>query len=451
MRSNEELEFLPAALEIQETPPLPMGRYILWAIMVFFLIAIIWATICEVDIVGVAQGKIIPNGNVKIIQPLETGVVRKIYVEEGQHVEAGTPLLELDATLTGADQKSVREQQLAQKLERARLLTIIDTLNNSSADTENQKQNPDYFAELNDMASKSQILRQQQRVIKQLQEYRAQIAALEDEKQQRVADRDAISERIQQLNSTIPLITERAGSLADLLKKKMVPRVDWLELEQQRIEQVKERDVQKSNLLSVNANIANIEQRLKVQKADFESQILTELADTENKIAAYGQDLVKAEKRVTLQKLVAPVAGAVQQLEVHTIGGVVTPAQELMHIVPEQDGIEVEAWVQNKDIGFVEEGQPAVVKVETFPFTKYGKIDAEVMNVSNDATPDEHMGLVYAMRVKMHQTTMKVKEKIVNLTPGMAVTVEVNMGKRRLIEYLLTPLLRYKDESVRER
>ena len=154
---------------------------------------------------------------------------------------------------------------------------------------------------------------------------------------------------------------------------------------------------------------------------------------------------------MTLQKLTAPVAGKVHQLAVHTIGGVVTPAQELMHIVPIAGNLEVEAWLPNKDIGFVEDGQPAVLKVETFPFTLYGTIDAEVINVSNDATPDERLGLVYAMRVKMHQTTMQVKEKIVNLSPGMAVTVEVNMGKRRLIEFLLSPLLKYKNEAMRER
>ena len=122
-----------------------------------------------------------------------------------------------------------------------------------------------------------------------------------------------------------------------------------------------------------------------------------------------------------------------------------------MHIIPYDDPVEVEAWLPNKDIGFVHEGQEAAIKVETFPFTKYGLVDAEILNVSNDATPDENLGLVYAMRVKMFQTTMNVKDKIVNLSPGMAVTVEINLGKRRLIEFLLSPLLRYKDESVRER
>jgi hemolysin D len=268
---------------------------------------------------------------------------------------------------------------------------------------------------------------------------------------QRRAERGAVLHRIEQLDATIPLITERTKSLADLLKKDMVPRVQWLELEQERIEQIKEREVQKNNQAMIDAAIASIKQRIAAQKAEFETQLLTELADAENPITAFDQELVKAEQRVTSQKLTAPVTGTVHQLAIHTISGVVTPAQELMHIVPDEDAIEVEAWLPNKDIGFVHEGQAAEIKVETFPFTKYGTIDGEINILSNDATPDEHLGLVYATRVKMFETTMKVKEKIVNLTPGMAVTVEMNLGKRKLIEFLLSPLLRYKDESVRER
>ena len=446
----EELEFLPAALEIQETPPLPMARKIFRAIVLFFVFVVVWSVVSKVDIVGVAQGKIIPSGNVKIIQPLETGIVRNIFIKEGDHVEAGQELIELDTTLAGAEQLQVRKQQLSLKLDRARLLTILNVLDHDRPTTNNGQYMTDQFTELND-ATPAQINLQKERVIKQLNEYRAKVEALKDEKRQRLAERNAISQRIQQLDSTIPLITERAESLKDLASKNMFPRVQWLELEQERIEQVKERDVQKNNLISLDASVANIDQRLNVLKAGFEAGLLTELAEAENRIAAFEQDKVKAEKRVMLQKLVAPVSGKVHRLAVHTIGGVVTPAQELMHIVPDKDAIEVEAWLPNKDIGFVRDGQKAEVKVETFPFTKYGLIDAEILNVSSDATPDEHLGLVYAMRVKMYQTTMKVKDRIVNLSPGMAVTVEVNMGKRRLIEFLLTPLLRYKNESIRER
>jgi len=439
---NDELEFLPAALEIQETPPLPASRFILWAIILFFAIGIVWASVGEVDIVSVATGKIVPSSRVKIIQPLETGVVHKIHVKEGQHVNKGDVLIELDPTVADADQAQTAEQQRALKLDHARLLTVLDSLNN--------KPSTDYFAELK-QATPAQIQRQKDRIEKQLNEYYATGEALKNEKKQRQAERGAITERIQQLDATIPLITERANSLADLLKKNMTPRVQWLELEQQRIEQVKEHDIQKNNLVKINAAIANITQRQIAQKAEFEKTLLQELADVENRILLFEQEMVKAEKQVNLQSLHAPVTGAVYQLAVHTINGVVTPAQELMRIVPYDDPVEVEAWLPNKDIGFVQEGQAAEIKVETFPFTKYGTIDAEIINVSDDATPDENLGLVYAMRVKMFQSTMKVKDKTINLSPGMAVTVEVNLGKRRLIEFLLSPLLRYKDESARER
>ena len=437
-----ELEFLPAALEIQETPPLPMSRFIIWAIILFFFIAVTWACVGEVDIVGVAQGKIIPSGKIKIIQPLETGLVRNIFIKEGDRVEQGQALIELDTTLIGAEQIQVKDQQLALRLDKARLQSVLAYVNGA--------EQVDHFIGIQE-ANDAQIQLQRERINQQINEYAARGEAFKDEKRQRQADRRAIGNRIQQLDATIPLITERAKALEDLLKKDLAARTQWLELEQGRIEQVKERDVQKNNLVSLDASIANINQRLAAQKAGFENQLLTELTDAENRIAALDQEKIKSEKRITSQTLSAPVAGTVHQLAINTIGGVVIPAQELMHIVPREGAIEVEAWLANKDIGFVHEGQKAEIKVETFPFTKYGLIEAEVINVSNDATPDERLGLVYAMRVKMFKTTIKVKEKIVNLTPGMAVTVEMNMGKRKLIEFLLSPLLRYKDESVRER
>jgi len=457
VRNPDELAFLPAALEIQESPPLPAGRLILWCILVFFTFAVAWACIGKVDIVGVAQGKIIPGGRVKVIQPLEPGVVRTIFVKEGEEIAEGQPLIELDSTLTGADRDSIKDQLRALKLDRARLLTVLETLQQGAGShdkeqflTDHGPGSTDYFSDLSD-AAPTLIRQQRERARARLHEYFANVAALQDEKKQHEAEQNAVRQRIEQLDATNPLITERARALEELVKKSMAPRMQWLELEEQRIRQVKERDVQDNTLAGHAAAIANIDQRLSAQQAGFESKLLTDLTDTENRIAALEQERVKTEKRVALQTLTAPDAGRVHQLTVHTIGGVVTPAQELMHIIPEGEDIEVEAWLSNKDIGFVEDGQPAVVKVETFPFTLYGTIDAEVMHVSNDATPDEHLGLVYAMRVKMHRTTMRVKEKIVKLTPGMAVTVEVKMGKRRLIEFLMSPLLKYKNEAVRER
>jgi len=449
-RLKNELEFLPAVLEIQETPPLPIARWILWVIIVFFTTGAVWAWFGHVDIVGVATGKIVPSGRVKIIQPLESGTVRAIHVAGGQKVEKGRVLVELDSTLHGADRNSLRKQLLALRLDRARLLTILDVINNEPFTTHKPQTTTDHFSELTD-ATPAWIRLQRQRIRSRLNQYEARHASLVEQINEKRAEGKAVSHRIQKLDSTIPLTTEQAESLKRLVEADMAPRVQWLELEQERIEQVKEREVQRNNLKSLGAAINDLRRRQEEVQAEFESRILTELSEVENRLAALRQEQVKAEKRMALQRLVAPVSGRVHQLAVHTIGGVVTPAQELMRIVPDEESMEVEAWVPNKDIGFVWEGQPAEIKIQTFPFTKYGTIKGEILNVSDDATQDENMGLVYAARVSMQKTVMELEDKIVNLTPGMAVTVEINMGKRRLIEFLLSPLLRYKDESMKER
>ena len=176
-----------------------------------------------------------------------------------------------------------------------------------------------------------------------------------------------------------------------------------------------------------------------------------ELARLDSERGALLQELRKANQHKTQLVLNAPVTGTVQELVTHTVGGVVSPAQKLMTIVPENAKVEVEALLQNKDIGFVNAGQQAEVKIETFNFTKYGLIDANILNVSNDAVEDQQLGWVFKMRLKLDQENIAVEDKLVRLTPGMSVTVEIKTGKRRLIEFFLSPLLRYKQESVRER
>ena len=171
----------------------------------------------------------------------------------------------------------------------------------------------------------------------------------------------------------------------------------------------------------------------------------------ETKAASLVQDVAKAGQKADLQRLTTPIDGVVQQLAVHTVGGVVTPAQQLLVIVSQEHPVEVEAQVENKDVGFVKEGQAVEIKIETFPFTLYGTIPGRVLTVSDDAAPIEKVGLIYPTRVNMDRGTIQVEGRQVNLTPGMAVTVEIKTGQRRIIEYLLSPLLKSVKESLRER
>lgn len=244
------------------------------------------------------------------------------------------------------------------------------------------------------------------------------------------------------------------GALADDgqgLGKNFVSRHGYLEKEQAFIEQERDLAAQNAKLEEIQAALLESRRQRAALIAETRRATLDALSQAEQKVAALAQEGIKAENRGKLLRLVAPVSGTVQQLAVHTVGGVVTEAQPLMVIVPEDNRLEVEAFVENKDIGFVRVGQAVEVKLETFPFTKYGTIHGEVTQLSHDAIQDEKSGLVYSARVRLARSTIDVDGKTVNLSPGMAVTTEIKTGKRRVIEYFLSPLMQYRDESLKER
>lgn len=433
--NTQEPQFLPAALEVERTPPRPAARWIAWSIMGFFAITVAWSTFGHVDIVGIAQGKIVPSGRTKRVQPLVAANVRAIHVEEGQRVQAGDVLVELDDTKARADLERLYEEHRRVGWDEARLQALLTWL----ATGLRPQLAPEYPAKVD------------ARIEHEYRAFEAERHALEDERRRNRAERTTIEAEIARIAAMLPLLTERVEAVRSLETKSLAPRANWLELEGERVELAHERDVFKARLGVVDAAFNNTTQRLKALGAQTEARWRHELAEVETRRASYTQEIRKAERRVAEHRLTAPVAGTVQQLGINTVGGVVSPAEQLMLIVPDEGPLHIEAWLPNKDIGFVEPGQDAVIKVETFPFTKYGTVDGTVRTVSHDAVADDNLGLVYLAQVEMAKRTMWVKGKEVNLTPGMAVTVEVDLGERRIIEFLLAPLLRYRDEGLTER
>ena len=253
------------------------------------------------------------------------------------------------------------------------------------------------------------------------------------------------------LEATVPMEAERAEAYKKLLERDAVTKMDFLQAEGQRIDKAQELAAQKKKLQQDRAALAEAEQHYQALVSEFQQSKQVELSALETKAASLAQEVTKADQRAGLQRLISPIDGVVQQLAVHTVGGVVTPAQQLLVVVPSEHPVEVEAQVENKDVGFVREGQSVEMKVETFPFTLYGTIPGHVLTVSDDAAPVEKVGLVYPIRVSMERATIHVEGKQVNLSPGMAVTVEIKTGQRRIIEYLLSPLLKSMQESMRER
>jgi hemolysin D len=285
----------------------------------------------------------------------------------------------------------------------------------------------------------------------QLAEYQAKVAATQHLVDQRQAAVEQTNENILRLEATVPMEVERAEAYKKLLEHEAVTKMDFLQAEGQRIDKAQELAGQKKKLQQDRAALAEAEKHYRAMVSEFQQNKQAELSVLETKVASLEQEVTKAGQKAGLQRLMSPIDGVAQQLAVHTVGGVVTPAQQLLIVVPRDHPVEVEAQVENRDVGFVKEGQPVEIKVETFQFTLYGTIPGHVLTVSNDAASIEKVGLVYPTRVSMDRSTIHVEGKQVNLSPGMAVTVEIKTGQRRIIEYLLSPLLRSAQESLRER
>ena len=454
-----ETAFLPAALEVTETPPSPTGRAIAYAIIALFSVALAWAYLGRVEIVASAKGKVIPSGHTKVIQPFETGVVRAIDVHDGQTVKAGERLIELDPTMNDAESNHYQSDLVAAQLDVARLKAELadgDPLVNFNPPAE---------------ATPTQISMQRQFLLDQTAEQQDKLAVLDRQRQQKQAEHETIEATIAKLEASLPILQERMEIRKTLFEHTTGSKASYLELLQPFVEEQHELDVQKRHSEETAAAIAAIEEQRMQAIAEFRRARYGELAEAERKAKGFSEDLIRAQHRASLQVLTAPVDGTVQQLAVHTVGGVVTPAQTLLVLVPSDSHLEIEAMVSNRDIGFVEPGQKAEIKVDTFNFTRYGLLHGRVLSISRDAimrergdnaahdprpdtdeTSEPHgQELVYASRIGLDRAQIDINGKPVPLSPGMAVTVEIKTGSRRIISYLLSPLARYRQEAMRER
>ncbi|RKZ79833.1 MAG: HlyD family type I secretion periplasmic adaptor subunit [Gammaproteobacteria bacterium] len=436
-RQQGEHEFLPATLEIQETPPSPLGRLITWVIIIFFVTAIIWALIGKVDIVVTAPGRLITSGHAKIIQPLDTGIVQAIYVTEGQVVSEGDILIELKPDSAIADEQRLESELASLAQDKIRAQTTLEWIKQKKPDV---KQLP---LELDPV--------QQQLLLSQWHQHRSQINTLKYEQDKYRSEQDSIKQQVKKYESILPILTKRADKTKMLSQKQLMQEDQYLEIEQQRLTIFHDHKASQQRTKELKATINEVGSQIEQVKKAFNSEILSQLQQASRQYGSLKQEKIKATANRQARTLKAPVSGVVQQLIIHTQGGVVTPAQQLMVIVPSNNQLEVEAMVANQDIGFVKEDQAVEIKIDAFPFTKYGVIDGTLDNLSNDAIADEQLGLIYKAQISMQDFTIQVENKSVNLSPGMTVSVEIKTGKRRLIEYFLAPLLRYKQESIRER
>ncbi len=436
----EARAFLPAALEIVETPASPLGRVVALSLSAFFAIAVIWAVLGKVDVVAVAYGRIVPEGGVKTIQPLEIGKVRAIHVRDGDRVRAGDVLIELDPTASEVDVDQLRRELLELDLVLRRLGAQLRGLDGRPPDFQPSQ------------GTQPRLVRMHQAQLDaDLRAFQSRVATIEAEISRRLAEIDTIKAEIGKYQQILPLNEERESDLYTLLKRGNTEQLRWMEAKEQLIDTQENITIARHRLREAESGMEAAFKQLEGAKAEAQQEALTEIVETNRRVDEITLALKKAAQRERFTRLTAPVDGVVQQLAVRTEGGVVTPAEPLMVVVPAQAMLEIEAMVLNKDKGFVEAGQAAEIKVETFLFTKYGTIDGQVLDIAEDAVEEEDVGLVYPIRVALAETEMMVEGRPVPLTSGMNVTVEIKTGKRRIIEFLLSPLKRYRDEAIQER
>ena len=427
-RLADETAFLPAALSLQETPTHPAPRRAAIAICALFVIALLWSLFGKIDIVAVAQGRIVVSERTKTIQPLEASVVSKVLVKDGDAVKAGQVLIELDATAASADQTSVAEQFKASAADTQRASALLTAMATGRAPKGADAQ---LQAEWQDISARN--------------------AKLDAEQRRREAESATVQEAIAKLEATLPLARQRESDVKGLAEQGFMNQHAGQDRSRERIELERDLALQRARMAEAAAAIAESRQNKGAFHAETQRALRDRQAQASLKRDQLAQEKSKTEQRSRLTQLAAPVDGTVQQLVVHTSGGVVTPAQVLMIIVPKDAEVTAEVVLENKDVGFVSAGQQAEVKLETFPFTRYGTVAATVTQLSADAVNDEKRGAIFPATLKLNQTHLNVDGKRITLAPGMNLSAEIKTGKRRVIDYLLSPVQRAADESMKER
>lgn len=433
-----EHQFMPAVLEITQTPPSPTGRLISYSIMAFFAIIVLLVCLTHIDIVAVGTGKIISSGKIKLIQPLKSGVVNEILVKEGQVVQKGDILVKLQFEEAQNNRQRLEQELLFARLDKARYSALVG--DNPMRECKLPSDIPADLAVKTTNLFKNDLAKLDTDTFVldgQISEMDAQIKVLQAE--------------IQKVERAIPNLKETVQIKKTLLDEQLVSKIQYLDLERMLIEYQETLKVNRQRLNEATQKKHTLMAQRQQIQIHFKNEMAYKLQEALNKESIFFKELENARWIEGLSLIRAPEDGVIQEMEIHTVGGIVTPAQTLMKLAPEHAELQVEATLLNKDIGFVKPGQEARLKIDSFPYTKYGFINGRILFISKDAVIDEDLGPVYQMRVSMEKDFINVDGQDINLSPGMSVVTEIKTGKRRMIEYILAPFIKYKSESMRER
>lgn len=430
--------FLPSHLALLKSPPSYLALMTAIIISVGILLAISWSYIGKLDIQATAQGRLIVSGRTQIIQAFELSRLRHIYVADGQKVNKGDPLLSVDVLGINQDILNLTYQINFQQIEK---IVHHSLLNQQSPELNNK------FASL--------LPIEQQRAIQSYQSLKKEYDALTTEINNEIAiNRANYSARkleLKDVNLLLINIRKRLAAHSALNDKQLISQKEFLEQERELLHTQKEKTMKLSELSILDSQHHALQEKLNRLQTQKSQEWHEKYRQAEFKHASAEQELLKNQEREQLEIIRSPVDGTIQQLATYTLGAVLQPAQQLMVIVPSNDVQLAEVKILNKDIGFIREGQSATVKIDAFPYTRYGTIEGKVLSISRDSTQDEQLGLVFLGQISLNKKSLLVENNDIELTPGLSVTTEIKTEKRRVIDYLLSPIQEYTSTAMREK
>lgn len=446
--STDTLDFAPGLLSIQESPPAKLPRTVLYCVIALFGILLIWAMVGKLDIVASAEGRLVPQTYVKIVQPAEAGIIQEILVREGQSVEAGQILIHMDAKLTEADARTIRNEY---ELKRLQLRRIDAELAGLPMRTE-AVDLPEIYAQV-----ASQYAAHRQAYQDAVAQEQATLAKTRH-------DLQASEELARKLRETVPTYRKSAAAFEKLGKDGFYSTLAVEEKQRDRIEKEQDLRAQEASVSSLKSSIAASEKKLAQITSNYRSELQNERVETESQFRKLRDEREKIEHKAELLALRAPQRGMIKDLATHTVGTVVSPGSVLMSLVPHDEPLQAEVYVKNEDVGFVHRDQRVKLKLSAYPFQKYGMIDGTVIHVGPDAadqpnspskaggdSSDAAAGLRYKALVRLDDQHLKTDGNSLRLSSGMQVVAEIHQGRRTVMEYLLSPVQKAWQEAGRER
>jgi len=410
---DDSHEFLPILAEIEEEPVNPLGRTMFWTIITLIVLTTLWLFFGKADVVVSSRGKIIPDGEIKVIQPLDTGVIKRILIKEGDYVTKGQTLMEIDPSTTEPQLESLKANLQYTNLERERLKAATHGRSfNASSDEAAQTQAGLYQSSLADLNS-------------QLQSKKMEIRGLDEE----------IRNNQNQL-SINQAKERRMNAVVDIIAKNDLDKVRA------------ENDGYRSKIAELRHQRAGTQKEADYIRSNFKTKNYDDLADRDKKANEMAASIKEIEFKKSQQNIVSPVDGYVNTLYIHTVGGVVTPAEKLLSVVPNGAPLVIKATVESKDIGFIREKMPVLVKIDTFDFQKYGMINGTVKKIAKDSVDDQKLGPVYSVYITPLNKTLMVEGKETPISTGMSLTAEIKINKRRIIEFFIYPMIKYWNQAI---